>query len=856
MGTDTRENDTDKDGFNDGYEIITLGTDPLKFDIDSDFDNDGMTNAEEMVIGSNPFIKDSDFDGISDKNDASPLETDDATAIAINEEIPVVIGEFDYVKHYINENGEKCETVYNWLTDSVKKVSIGDKQVIGVFDADNHCTAMVTETLDADVVNTYTFAGDLITSATHNGNKYEYTYNNNSDLTDVSINGNVLFHTDYDNNIVAADQIGDVETEYSYDVNNNLVGITVDGEETFVVNYDENGSVVSYEDLINNVAISFNYETVDNEEVLKSVVSSNGFGYEYNNSESTYETKYSDGDTVKNQTAILNGDLFGDNYSVNISLITGNSKYVTEKNGNEELQQNILVNDENILSANWNIDEYGTRNISYQDGKVLDYSYDMNANLALVQENAEVRSSYEYDDFNQLIRENNAAAGITYIYDYDNYGNIISVTQYDFTEDALGEAVGQFLFGYTESSWNDLLTEFNGQKITYDGSGNPINYRDGMTFEWWAQKKISAVTQGDNTINYSYDLNGMRSSKEVNGVVTSFNYENGKIINTKTDDEIIWFMYDDNDSVIGMEKDGEAYYFEKNSQKDVERIFNSTGELICSYSYDAFGNIISVSGDENIAKLNPFRYRSYFYDDETGFYYLNTRYYDPVVRRFVNADSVDYLGINGSAISYNLFTYCNNNPVMFEDQNGNVFKYNSNYKVSGTFEKSVSYSPSTWNNNRLKNANCYAYALNIYANGFNNKLQPGNISGTTYNNRPEPTWEDSIINALYADLKKMSEQLNYQSGKYLSAWNWWYAGPVYGSGYDIALVTGYDYRGYFIDYHWYRKDSNGRWSHKPGYDTVRDYDNSGNKIYDPSKANRGIYNVYVTSFRLYRNSIW
>lgn len=82
MGTDTRENDTDKDGFNDGYEIITLGTDPLKFDIDSDFDNDGMTNAEEMVIGSNPFIKDSDFDGISDKNDASPLETDDATAIA------------------------------------------------------------------------------------------------------------------------------------------------------------------------------------------------------------------------------------------------------------------------------------------------------------------------------------------------------------------------------------------------------------------------------------------------------------------------------------------------------------------------------------------------------------------------------------------------------------------------------------------------------------------------------------------------------------------------------------------------------------------------------------------------------
>ena len=78
----------------------------------------------------------------------------------------------------------------------------------------------------------------------------------------------------------------------------------------------------------------------------------------------------------------------------------------------------------------------------------------------------------------------------------------------------------------------------------------------------------------------------------------------------------------------------------------------------------------------------------------------------------------------------------------------------------------------------------------MYANGFNNKLQSGDISGTPYFQRPEHTWEESIINALYADLNKMSQQLNYQSGKYLNAWNWWYAGPVYGSGYDIALVVG------------------------------------------------------------------
>lgn len=863
LGTDPQLKDTDGDGFDDGYELITLGTDPLIFDKDTDTDKDGVTNADEMKVASNPFLKDSDFDGITDKSDVSPLESDDASAIALNEDIPVVIGEFDYVKRYINDNGEKCEKVYNWLTDSVKKVSVGDKQVLGVFDSENHCTAMITDTDDSIIINTYTFDGDLLSSVTHNGNKYEYTYNEDSDLTELSINGNVLFHAEYNDSTVASEQTGDISTEYSYDENNNIVGITVDGEKTFAVNYNEDGTVESYDDLINDLTINYNYEAVDNEAILQSFFASNGFGYEYNNASNAFETTYHDGDTVKTQTAALEGSLFSDNYSADIALITGNSKLVSSKNGNESFEQSIFVNDENILSANWELDDYGVRNISYQDGTVIDYNYDMYANLAAINENSELRSSYEYDSLNQLVRENNAAANRTYVYDYDNYGNIIAVTEYDFTTGTLGDALSQTSFGYGDNSWNDLLTEFNGQEITYDTAGNPVSYRDGMTFEWGLQKKIASVTNGDDVIRYTYDFDGMRSSKVINGVETFFNYENGKLINSKTNDETVWFMYDENASVIGMEIDDEAYYFEKDGQDNVNRIFSSTGDVICSYSYDAFGNIVSISGDETIAKLNPYRYRSYFYDEETGLYYLNARYYDPVTRRFVNADSVDYLGSTGSSASYNLFAYCENNPVMFTDENGNVLKFNKKAEISGTFESSPSYTPASWNGSRKNKANCYCYALNIYASdsswgaNTNVRINPGTLSGSDYSKRSEKTWADRLVNATKADINRMK---NYSCVSKLSIWDWRYAGPVNGAGYDIALVyaaAGTNATNTFYDYHWYRKDSNGKWSHKRGLTDVINYDASNKSISNPQKANRNYggnynYKYYVTSFKIYR----
>ena len=102
---------------------------------------------------------------------------------------------------------------------------------------------------------------------------------------------------------------------------------------------------------------------------------------------------------------------------------------------------------------------------------------------------------------------------------------------------------------------------------------------------------------------------------------------------------------------------------------------STSGSDIAWYKYDAWGNVIGIGGDESIAELNPIRYRGYYYDNETGFYYLNSRYYDPEIGRFINADTTDILEAKGDLYDKNLFAYCDNNPVIRADDGGEFWNY-------------------------------------------------------------------------------------------------------------------------------------------------------------------------------------
>ena len=142
------------------------------------------------------------------------------------------------------------------------------------------------------------------------------------------------------------------------------------------------------------------------------------------------------------------------------------------------------------------------------------------------------------------------------------------------------------------------------------------------------------------------------------------------------------YYYDESGNVFGFKRGNSEYYYIRNGQGDIIGILDSSGTQIVSYVYDSWGKLVSVtdasgndkSGDASfIGNLNPFRYRGYYYDTETGLYYLNSRYYDPEVGRWINADDTDILAIDqGTPIQYNMFSYCHNNPVNMADLNGYI----------------------------------------------------------------------------------------------------------------------------------------------------------------------------------------
>ncbi|MCM1053825.1 MAG: RHS repeat-associated core domain-containing protein [Ruminococcus sp.] len=144
---------------------------------------------------------------------------------------------------------------------------------------------------------------------------------------------------------------------------------------------------------------------------------------------------------------------------------------------------------------------------------------------------------------------------------------------------------------------------------------------------------------------------------------------------------MIYYIRDEDGSLIGLKYNDKNYYYIKNMQEDIIGIADSNNNKLCSYEYDSWGNIISIKDNTNneitdtshIALINPFRYRSYYYDEETKLYYLNSRYYNPEWGRFINIDAIS--GEIGEVTSHNMYKYANNNPINYGDEDGNKAKW-------------------------------------------------------------------------------------------------------------------------------------------------------------------------------------
>ena len=306
------------------------------------------------------------------------------------------------------------------------------------------------------------------------------------------------------------------------------------------------------------------------------------------------------------------------------------------------------------------------------NGVTWKYEYDDNGNITKIYKNNVLDKEYTYDVLNQLTKEVDKATGTTTTYTYDKQGNLTGAGNHTYT---YGDSKG----------WSDLLTTYDGSGIAYDNIGNPTIYRD-FSMTWQNGRELASLTKNSKTFTYAYNDSGIRTSKTVNGHTNAIYLSGDAIVRENPTGNIsLTYLYDESGTRYGfLYKNGSTssyYYYVYNGQGDVTEIVDSNGNKVAQYTYNAWGlplsvkdgsgNAVSATNTTHIANLNPFRYRGYYYDNESGFYYLQSRYYDPQTGRFINADG--YVSTGQGILGNNMFVYCGNNPVNRADPSGHFW---------------------------------------------------------------------------------------------------------------------------------------------------------------------------------------
>ena len=324
-------------------------------------------------------------------------------------------------------------------------------------------------------------------------------------------------------------------------------------------------------------------------------------------------------------------------------------------------------------------------------GNLYEYTYDNRGNLETIKINNLLYRTYEYNFANQLTKEilHDRNYGIQYNYD-STLNNLISVealptgispiTMISITYDTNGpinKPLSVYNLGttYNVSYSNDLVTNIS----SYAG----FNYS-------YQGRKLAGITHNNDIISYHYDEEGNRDKKAVNDNVTYYYYSNGKLIAEVSQqlNRTIKYLYNENDYLFGFIYNGSTYYYLKDCFGLIKGIIDDNNTIVVSYEYDAFGNILSIGGSlaSTIGQINPIRYKGYYYDNESGLYYLKNRYYNPELRLFIQADDVSYLDpnyING----FNLYCYCYNNPIIRIIGNRNVSLNERDSPITYNFHK-------------------------------------------------------------------------------------------------------------------------------------------------------------------------
>ena len=324
---------------------------------------------------------------------------------------------------------------------------------------------------------------------------------------------------------------------------------------------------------------------------------------------------------------------------------------------------------------------YGTGSVTNlvssitQPGCNCGYGYDDNGNIASATLNGKW-TGYTYDELGQLIQVNDHSDtrsgenGTTWKYTYDLGGNILKKERFAYADTTTPLETVTYTYG--DANWRDKLTAVNGSTICYDAIGNPLN--DGTwTYTWQNGRQQQKMQKAGVTVEFVYNADGLRVQKTVNGVATKYTLHGKNVVHMTSGTDELHFFYDAQNRPTVVVYNGVPYAYVKSLQGDIVAILDENGNTVVSYGYDAWGATLWCTGElaETLGKVQPFRYRGYVFDEETGLYYLRSRYYNPGWGRFVNADAE--IAVEAKLWDAKLFLYCANNPVRYTDDGGNSF---------------------------------------------------------------------------------------------------------------------------------------------------------------------------------------
>ena len=624
---------------------------------------------------------------VKTENDLTTLGTTDSTYDLFGNVLTTVNG--DKTSSYIydnagrtllaNDNGECTRTVYDNKGRTIQKIGPED------YDSSKDGLPESNTYADAKAGQTYKYAanGTLASETNHLGKTTKYYYNDIGSKIREEFDIYKFYYLNH-GELYQVKVANTTTVSYNYDNKFKLISETYANDEVIRYTYNDNGDVIAqYHNSNAKPYVTYTYnsdneltEKVNTDTGLKYVYGENNKVDVYKTSDNTLvqsyietETKADEANNIEAETDIAESH-FGINYSSvvkdkSVSYSTGNNTvnyaYETIKNDNDEEKissDSVKFNDSVSISADYSYDDkgnilsksYGENNKTvntYDDkGKIISTSY------------AGKTVNYTYDSNEQMIGANGDYYSASYT--YDNRGNITSKT-INGTETE---------FTYANSGWKDQLISVNYVELTYDEIGNVLTYGD-KEFTWNTGRNLERIVDGENEFSYTYDESGIRTSKTVNGVTTYYNTKNGVIL-SQTDGENTWyFQYDNNGLPLGFIYNSTQYFYMTNQMGDVIAITDTTGTIVGNYEYDAWGKVLTA--DSSIAQQNPLRYRGYYYDNETEYYYLQSRYYDSSICRFINADIPEIAQVSkGIPAGTNLFSYCNNNPVNDSDPGGTI----------------------------------------------------------------------------------------------------------------------------------------------------------------------------------------